>query len=281
VSESRARSGVHALPWPAAARRLARGLRSARERWQVRRVESKLAGPKILRAFADSYPTAFFVEIGANDGEQHDHLRPILDTKPWNGIMVEPVPYVFERLRANYEGRPRISLENAAIADHDGTMAFYHLRQAEDRVTAGLPRWYDGIGSFSREAVLNHASLLPDLEQRLTCVDVPCLTFDSLCRKHSVDRVDLLIVDTEGYDHEVLRNIDWQVHRPALVVYEHYHLRPEDRARLRTDLIGLGYELKEEGFDTWCLHTAAEERLTRAFRALSPAIPAASVHEDR
>ena len=97
-----------------------------------------------------------------------------------------------------------MALENAAIADRDGQLPFYHLREAEDHVAAGLPRWYDGIGSFSKEAVLNHASLVPDLEDRLTCVKVPCLTFESLCRKHGVDRVDLLLVDTEGYDHEIL-----------------------------------------------------------------------------
>ena len=73
--------------------------------------------PQLLRAFADAYPHAFFVEIGSNDGEQHDHLRPFILSRPWRGIMVEPVPYVFERLRRNYESQGRIELENVAVAE--------------------------------------------------------------------------------------------------------------------------------------------------------------------
>jgi len=263
------------------ARRVRGRLHATRRQWDEGRTRRRLAGPKILRAFADAYPDAFFVEVGANDGDQHDHLRPFLAGRRWRGIMVEPVPYVFERLRANYGSHPSIVLENAAIADRAGELPFYHLRESADRAAEGLPRWYDGIGSFSREAVLNHAALLPDLEDRLVCVPVPCLTFSALCRRHGVPHVDLLIVDTEGYDHEILRSIAWDAHRPRLVVYEHYHLSAGDRAQLHAMLTGHGYECKEEGFDTWCVHTRVADRLTRTFRALAPGIPAAFVHEDR
>lgn len=263
------------------ARRVPHQIRDVRRRWELRRIQSRLAGPKILRAFAEAYPNAFFVEVGANDGDQHDHLGPILDERAWRGIMVEPVPFVFDRLRANYGDRPSIRLENVAIADRDGHLPFYHLRQAEDPAAAGLPRWYDGIGSFSRDAVLNHASLVPDLERRMTCVEVPCVTFDSLCSQCGVSQVDLLLIDTEGYDHEILRSIDWNLYRPRLVVYEHYHLASEVREQLKAELAGFGYEIKEEGFDTWCLQTGPGDQLTRVFRTLSPGIPSASVQADR
>lgn len=281
MSATPVRTGVRALPWPPAARRVAARVRTTRRHRDEERTRRRLAGPKILRAFADAYPDAFFVEVGANDGDQHDHLRPFLDSRRWRGIMVEPVPYVFARLVANYGSRPAIALENAAIADRDGALPFYHLREAGDRTAAGLPRWYDGIGSFSREAVLKHAALLPDIEDRLMCVAVPCMTFSSLCERHGVERVDLLIVDTEGYDHEILRSIAWDAHRPRLVVYEHYHLTPGDRAQLQEMLAAHGYECKAEGFDTWCLQTGVDDRLTRTFRAAAPGLPPASVHEDR
>jgi FkbM family methyltransferase len=271
---------VRSLPWPEGARRAVRALRAARAARDLRRLQARLAGPQILEAFAERYPAAFFVEIGANDGEQHDHLRPIIASRPWRGIMVEPVPYVFARLHDNYGGFANIVLENSAIADRDGELPFYHLRQAEDPAAHGLPRWYDGIGSFSKEAVIGHAGLLPDLENRLTCISVPSITFSSLCRKHGVEHVDLLLVDTEGYDHEILRSIDWDSHRPRLVVYEHYHLSGMDRRQLRHDLVSLGYELKEEGFDTWCLRDEGDA-LSARFRELVPAVPAASAQNDR
>ena len=114
------------------ARRIRARLRP-RQRWRdlaARRIRDRLAGPKAIEAFADAYPQAFFIEIGSNDGEQHDHLSPMIKSREWRGIMVEPVPYVFERLRRNYAGTKSISFENAAIADHDGQLPFFHLAEA-------------------------------------------------------------------------------------------------------------------------------------------------------
>jgi FkbM family methyltransferase len=245
-----------------------------------RRLVARLAGPKLIRAFGEVFPAAVFVEIGANDGEQHDHLRPMLLERQWRGVMVEPVPYVFERLRSNYAAVDRVAVENAAIADQDGHQPFYHLAPVADYESEGLPQWYDGIGSFARESVLDHQRLIPDIESRLVETEVPCLTFDSLCTKHGLDQVDLLLVDTEGYDYEVLRHIDFRRHRPVLVIYEHYHLSESDQSGCETAMRDAGYETMSEGFDTWCLRPDAAPRLTGTWRRLRPAVPAVSERDE-
>ena len=253
--------------------RLGRAVRRAR----YRRLLSRLAGPKLLQAFGEAYPRAFFIEIGSNDGEQHDHLRPLILDLDWRGLMVEPVPYVFERLRGNYGDVERVTLVNVAIADRDGELPFYHLREAGPE--EDVPFWYHGTGSFSREAVLGHAKDIPDVEERLVTTAVPCVTFDSLLGRYAVDRVDLLLVDTEGYDWELLRGIDLAAVRPRLVVYEHFHLDPGDRADALGRFSELGYETLEEGFDTFCLDPLDDD-LTRGFRRLQPAVAGVSVHDE-
>ncbi len=146
-----------------AARRLLRErLDARRRRREYRRVVRRLAGPKLLQALAREHPHAFFVELGSNDGEKLDHLHETILNSEWRGLMVEPVPYVFERLRRNYGRLGRVALENAAIADRDGTMPFYHLAPVADPTQEGLPEWYDAIGSFSRELVLSHRACAAD-----------------------------------------------------------------------------------------------------------------------
>ena len=253
-------------------------LRDRLRRAQDRRRRRRLAGPRLLRAFAAAYPDAFFIEIGSNDGEQHDHLRPLIRSQAWTGVMVEPVPYVFDRLRRNYGDLERVTFENAAIADRDGRLPFYHLREAAPGERERLPGWYDGIGSLSRANVLNHRRHIPDIDERIVSGDVPCLSFESLCRKHDVEVIDLLVIDTEGYDAVILGRIDFTIHRPRLIVYEHFHLEPDERVRCRTALEHRGYETMEEGFDTWCLDTSADDRVTQAWRDLRPGVPAVSVH---
>jgi FkbM family methyltransferase len=256
-------------------------LRSALERARARRIQRRLAGPKLLRAFAEAYPQAFFIEIGSNDGEQHDHLRSFIRARPWSGIMVEPVPYVFERLRANYGDLDRVSLENVAIADRDGEIPFYHLPEATAEEQERMPSWYDGIGSFSREVVLDHARLIPDIAERLVQRNVRALTLGSLCREHGVKNIDLLLIDTEGYDYELIRSIDLNVQRPRLMIYEHYHLDPRDREACRGLVERAGFETMEEGFDTWCLDTHPDDPLTSAWRRTRPGLAGVSVRDER
>jgi len=250
-------------------------------RFRYRRLQRRLAGRRLLTEFARRHPDAFFIEIGANDGVQHDHLRPFIVESGWRGVMVEPVPYVFERLQSNYEGIDRVKLENAAIADRDGPLPFFHLRPPGAGEAGNLPDWYDGIGSFSRDLIMSHGRHIPDIEERLVQADVPALTFESLCRKHRVARLDLVLIDAEGYDLRILDSIDLAAWHPALLVYEHYHLDANERPRARTLVGDHGYETIEEGFNTWCLDPRADERLTAMWRSLRPAVPGVFAEDER
>jgi FkbM family methyltransferase len=256
---------------------------SPRRAWRslrFRLLARRLAATKLIRAFAETHPEAFFVEIGSNDGVQHDFLRPFIRERQWRGIMVEPVPYVFARLHDNYGTLERVELENAAIADRDGNLPFFHLREAGPSERASLPGWYDGIGSFDRDVVAGHANHIPDIEDRIVRSEVPALTFESLCRRHGVSQLDLVLVDTEGYDFEIVRSIDLEARHPRLLVYEHFHLSADDRERCARHVRDQGYETMEEGFDTWCLDTGPDDRLTAEWRGLRPAVPGVSALDE-
>jgi FkbM family methyltransferase len=194
-----------------------------------------------VRAFERAYPEAFFIQIGSNDGVQQDPLREAIVRSRWRGIMLEPVPYVFERLRNNYEMySDRIALDNVAVGASDGLVAFYHLQQVHDYEKGGVPQTYDAIGSFEREHVLKHGEYIPDITDRLVCTEVPSLTFESLCTRHRVGDVDLIHIDAEGYDGEIVRSIDLGRWRPRLLIYEHHHLSSSEQGRLRAHLEAWG-----------------------------------------
>jgi FkbM family methyltransferase len=230
----------------------------------------------LLQAFADEYPGAVFIEIGANDGVQYDHLRPFILTLPWRGVMVEPVPYVFERLRDNYRGREGVALENAAIADADGRVPFYYVAPEDDH-----PVWSDAIGSLSRDEVERTIAAarwhvaeagggeIPDVEARIERAEVPSLTFESLCRKHHIGKLDLLVIDAEGFDYEIIKGIDFERHRPRLLIYESIHFSQDERRESTAYLEGLGYETLDQNYDTWCHDPRADDALARRWRSLT------------
>lgn len=256
---------------------VARPLRRLKVLWQTliwMYLGWRLPSSRLLRAFARLHPDAMFIQIGSNDGEQLDPLRRHILQRRWRGVMVEPVPYVFERLQRNYGHLAgRVALENSAIADRIGELPFYHLARVADYRAEHLPRWYDALGSFRREVVLKHADFIPDIERRLVTIRVPCLTFDALCERHGVAGADLLHIDTEGYDFEILKGIDWGRHRPLLLIYEHLHLESAQKIECQHFLASKGYGLLEEAMDTWCVNLRAggprAEPLVRLFRQLS------------
>lgn len=214
-----------------------------------------------------------FIQIGSNDGKRLDPLHDVLVRGRWRGVMVEPVPYVFKRLKANYGAyQHRFSLENVAIGELDGEQSFYHLREAGDYASQGLPFWYDQLGSFRKDVLLKHEELIPDICTRITETVVPCVRFETLCARHKLEQIDLLHMDTEGYDFTLLQTIDLEKYRPFVLIYEHFHLSDAEKRACRQLLAARGYETLEEGMDTWCLRvgdgTRRDQRLLRLWGRL-------------
>jgi FkbM family methyltransferase len=211
----------------------------------------------LLEMFAQVRPNLFFIQIGSHDGQQQDSLHDMVIRHNWAGIMVEPVPYVFQRLRRNYGHLQGITFENVAIGPVDGSVPFYHLPDTDDPERAGLPVWFDGLGSLRREVLVGHERYIPDIHERLVESTVPCLTFESLCRRNGVEAVDLLNTDTEGYDYEILKSVDFNRIRPKLIVYESAHLTGSEQADCVATLESFDYETLVYGLDTWCLNPDA------------------------
>lgn len=242
-------------------------LRAVNRRLPRRPVPHAVA--RVVFAYAASRPDARFVQVGSNDGIQLDPLRAEILHRRWRGIMVEPVPYVFERLVANYGHLDHLAFENVAIADADGTAEFHYLPQAESG--ADIPEWYDALGSFRREVVLSHRRFIPDIDERIASMTVPTVTFDTLCARHGLETVDVVQIDTEGYDYEVIRRIDFERYRPEIVLYEHLHLDASDRGACERLLADAGFELLSNGMDTLAIHRrvlADERRVRRVWQAV-------------
>ena len=237
------------------------------------------AGPQILRAFADAYPRAVFVEIGANDGVRTDYLRPFIVSCDWRGVMVEPVPWLCGQLRDNYRGQEGVAFENAAISETDGQVPFYYVPPAKGRGQGDGTIWSDAIGSLSRAEVEESIAVgravavnflgveIPHDETRIETIEVASLTFESLCRKHGIEALDLVLIDAEGYDYEIVKRIDFGRHRPRLLIYESTHLSGDERDKCQAYVQALGYETIDEGYDTWCHDPRADDTLARRWRS--------------
>ena len=77
---------------------------------------------------------------------------------------------------------------------------------------------------------------------------VTCVSFEDLLRQ--IEYIDLLHVDTEGYDLELLRLYDFGRFAPAIVRFEHVHLTRAEWDEAVALLATHGYRFVREEYDT-------------------------------
>lgn len=158
-------------------------------------------------------------QIGANDGLMADPLSPVIfdadRLRLWRGVLVEPVPQLFERLKRTYSRfRSEFVFVNAAV---NATCSARHVPfYAVDAAHLAPDHWMNGLASLTIPRV--HA---PDLFRELS---VPCLTMHELAtiaREHGVFRPDALLIDVEGHDHELVQALEtWPFGRPLMILFE-------------------------------------------------------------
>src|SRR6267143_1662074 len=196
---------------------------------------------RLIALFADVFPDAFVVQIGANDGAAGDPLVHAFSKTRWSGLLVEPVPHLYDALVARYRDRPGVRVERYAVSTRDGEAAIYRLRT----VPGKTPEWFSQLATLNREVLLKHRSSIPEIESLLIEERVPTVRLETLLARHGVSRIDLLVIDTEGHDYEILRTLDFTRFRPVLLLFEHQHLSANDKAAACALLGTSGYNVRE------------------------------------
>lgn len=160
-----------------------------------------------------------FVQIGSNDGVIHDPIHEVVRTCGWRGVLVEPLPVYFRKLVANYAGVPNLVFENVAIGANNGTATMYSVDPRP-----GDPYWVELVSSFRKEVILSHGPVLADVGNRLVEAQVETITLPSLVSRHGLESIDLLHIDAEGYDFEILKQIDFSAPwAPSYIMFEKEH----------------------------------------------------------
>lgn len=183
----------------------------------------------------------FFVQVGANDGVLDDPLRDLVRQYHLPGLLIEPLPDLFDKLKLNYKEESQLLFENVAILNRDEIVPIHRVRS-----DAAVPHHWHGIASFTRENLLaqgvhsEHIETLPVKGTSLHC----------LVTKHEINRISLLQIDTEGYDYEVIRSAFDANIFPDIINYEHCWLVPTIRLKCKQMLDRHGYQFVEVGKDT-------------------------------
>ncbi|EKX31978.1 hypothetical protein GUITHDRAFT_121851 [Guillardia theta CCMP2712] len=171
----------------------------------------------------------FVVQVGACDGRSFDPLHKYIIDRGWHGVLVEPLPDLFQSLKETYKHSEGLKFANVAVTDPDQAIS--------------------GIGAAQEDFELYSQRVI---KQKVTCVTLSEQLFSS----HQVERIDWFQVDAEGYDASILKQLDLPRWRPAVISMETINLQAQELAQVYSSLTTSGYDVCSDGRDLLALLTS-------------------------
>jgi FkbM family methyltransferase len=198
-----------------------------------------------------------FIQLGASDGMRSDPIRPFVVDHGWQGILVEPIPSSFQKLRHNYRHcASRLTFLNVAITYPKTSLVTlfrysdaYIQRKGKDHALHLLQKTsFDPIHLRKWDADLD-----PSLD--ITSFCVPATTVEELTLQFPGQEFDALAMDLEGLEYKVLMSIDFTQIHPSLIIFEADHLAQREIDEIQNHLKDFGYTVNRFGSDAIAWHS--------------------------
>jgi FkbM family methyltransferase len=182
------------------------------------------------------------IQIGSHIGDTaRDPIFNIVNNNT-KLILVEPVPFLFEQLKNNYNNKFKnnnnITFINKAASNFIGEIEMTIPSEKND--FSKLPPWASQLASVNSDHATGH---IRDL--LVEKIRVQTTTINEIVKEHNIKEIDLLHTDTEGHDHTILMNYNFEI-KPTIIMFEHKHMdglftKGTKYDELSNKLVSLGY----------------------------------------
>ncbi|MFQ3212559.1 MAG: FkbM family methyltransferase [Marivirga sp.] len=204
----------------------------------------------------------FVVQVGANDGINHDPIHKFVKRDGWKGVLIEPQPDVFRyQLFPLYMRNKGIYMENIAISNEIALMDMYKISFSNERWATGLttfhkPTLQEKVDRGDVDIIAERKGIRTpkDKADYINQVKVEAKTFDFIRAKYQITDVDVLQIDVEGFDFEVVKLYDLSTHKPKVIVFESGHLNDADYAAAEHYFKTNDYLIKRVKGDSVAVH---------------------------
>mgnify|MGYP005710992133 FL=1 len=160
------------------------------------------------------------VVLGAHIGIHiKDEISKIKDSSI---LLVEPVPHNISAIKENLKEFKNVHLEPVAVASVRETKDFFFVKATS--INKLKKHWASGIGSFNKNHLLNHRTKRFLIEEDdIDNIPIKTVKFEDLIEKYSITEIDKILIDIEGYEYEILRDMDLKKVRINSILFEYKH----------------------------------------------------------
>jgi FkbM family methyltransferase len=206
----------------------------------LKKIISDLAEKKIINSL---------IQIGANDGVTHDHLYVAVKKFRLQSLLLEPIKESFLNLSNNYSAFKNVRLENSALSINNEISYLYKVNPEYFCKYGVLP---SGITSFYKDHLIKHGIK----EKHIIREKVNQISFDELLKKYNISSFELLVIDTEGYDCNIVNDFFLKIKniRP-FIVFEWSHIKQNELQETLDKMLKNNYLFFPIGDDIFCFPT--------------------------
>lgn len=156
----------------------------------------------LARVFGEQ-AKGFYIDVGAHHPFRFSNTW-LLYQRGWRGINIDPGPDVIQEFLI---WRPRDINLQLGIADQPGELPFYAFEEK-------------AYGTFSRELATQRAA--GGIGGGMSTTSVTVLPMRDILARHLPPgtEIDLMTIDTEGFEPQVLAGMDWDSNRPRILLCE-------------------------------------------------------------
>lgn len=146
------------------------------------------------------------------------------------GVCIEPDPQIFQKVKSK---RPKDICLNVGVGISDEKSADYYVMSSKY------------LSTFKKEDAQWHVARGKQKIEKI--IKIPLVTIDSVIEKYFPQGVDILSIDTEGYDLEILKSLDFTKYAPKLICAETLRYDADGQIKKVTEigdfLLSNGYSL--------------------------------------
>lgn len=175
----------------------------------------------ILEYFKDKVGT--FLSIGENDGKTFSNVRALAE-RNWTGVMVEPSPKAFEKLKTLYDGHKGFYIYPFAISGHNGKAMLQESGPLCSAADVGL------VSTFHQ-----HEKERFQRTVKYDPIEVKTFRWKTFLNRLKIKQFDFVSIDAEGSDLEILSQMD--LSQVQLICLE-WNSKPEVKLAFEVYLTG-------------------------------------------
>ena len=166
---------------------------------------------------------------------------------PEKVLLVEPVPHNVVEIKKNLNNLEGITIEQVALSDKNETRNFYFVKNTS--IHKLKKHWSSGIGSFNKQHLLDHKSKRFKIEEEdIDKISIEAIRFKDLVDKYNINQIDKLLVDVEGSEFEILKDIDFSSINIKKIIFEYKHF--DGYQTTGKKLVEILKKLKVNGYTT-------------------------------